>query len=176
VRSLARSLDLANKDRPDSQGICFLGRIRYPSFVRAYLGERPGDIVEQESGRTLGRHRGFWFHTIGQRSGLRLSGGPWYVVAKDTAANVVIVSHASARASRSRFVVGALHWIGEPPAAGPLLLKIRHTPELASCTIARLDDGRLEVTMSPPDPGIAAGQFAVFYDGPVCLGCGVIEG
>ncbi len=175
VREAARSLGLANKDRPDSQGICFLGKIRYPQFVRAYLGERPGDIVERESGRVLGRHRGFWFHTIGQRAGLGLSGGPWYVAAKDTAANVVYVSHGSVREARSTFVVRRPHWIACAPEQAALHVRIRHGPALARCTVRPLEDA-LEVAMDPPDAGIAAGQFAVFYDGEVCLGCGVIDG
>lgn len=177
VRAEARRLDLANKDRPDSQGICFLGKIRYPQFVRAYLGERPGDIVELGSGRVLGRHRGYWFHTIGQREGLGLGGGPWYVVKKDAAADVVYVSHASVRQPRATFSVSRLHWIAGPPQPGArLLVRIRHAPALASCALRPTAADALEVTMDPPDAGIAAGQFAVFYDGDTCLGCGVIEG
>jgi len=158
VRKLACEWNLPNRERPDSQGICFLGKIRYPQFVRAYLGERPGDIVERESGRALGRHRGVWFHTIGQRAGLGLGSGPWYVVAKDTAANVVFVSHGSARPSRSTFTVSRLHWIGEAPSGTRLQVRIRHAPALASCTIVPAETGSLKVTMSPPDPGIAPGQ------------------
>ena len=71
-------------NRKDSQGICFLGKVKFNEFVAEHLGERPGAIVELETGERLGTHKGFWFHTIGQRSGLRLSGGPWYVAAKDT--------------------------------------------------------------------------------------------
>jgi tRNA (5-methylaminomethyl-2-thiouridylate)-methyltransferase len=175
VREAARSLGLASSERPDSQGICFLGKIRYPQFVRAYLGERPGDVVERESGRVLGRHRGFWFHTIGQRAGLGLSGGPWYVTAKDPSANVVYVAHGSARQARSRFTVSRPHWIAGPPPQRPLQVRIRHAPALARCTVRPLADG-LEVAMDPPDGGIAAGQYAVFYDGEVCLGCGAIDG
>ena len=177
VREEARRLGLASMDRPDSQGICFLGRIRYPDFVRAYLGERPGAIVERESGRVLGRHRGYWFYTIGQREGLGLAGGPWYVAGKDTEADVVYVSHGSVRAARATFTVSRLHWIGEPPAAGAsLLVRIRHSPALASCSLRPAAGGAVEVAMDPPDAGVAPGQFAVFYDGEVCLGCGVIEG
>ncbi|PYM10217.1 MAG: tRNA 2-thiouridine(34) synthase MnmA, partial [Verrucomicrobia bacterium] len=60
VRQLAREYDLPNRDRKDSQGICFLGKIRYPEFVRHHLGERAGELVELETGRTLAEHRGFW--------------------------------------------------------------------------------------------------------------------
>jgi len=92
VRRLAREWELPNRDRKDSQGICFLGKVRYPEFIRHYLGERRGPIVERDTGRILGEHRGYWFHTIGQRQGLGLSGGPWYVVGKDTVENVVYIT------------------------------------------------------------------------------------
>ncbi len=89
VRKRARELGLSNQDRRDSQGICFLGKIPYREFVRHHLGEREGDIVDVESGSVLGRHKGYWFHTIGQREGLGLSHGPWFVQGKDVARNVV---------------------------------------------------------------------------------------
>ena len=76
VRRLAAELALPSATRPDSQGICFLGNIPYPAFVKACLGERPGAIVDIDTGRELGAHRGLWFHTIGQRQGLGLGGGP----------------------------------------------------------------------------------------------------
>lgn len=95
VRQLAESYDLANKARKDSQGICFLGKIPYNEFVGHYLGKRPGHLVDASSGEILGEHAGFWYHTIGQRTGLGLGNGPWYVVAKDTALNVVYVQHGS---------------------------------------------------------------------------------
>ncbi|MDE6467034.1 MAG: tRNA 2-thiouridine(34) synthase MnmA, partial [Duncaniella sp.] len=92
VREIAIATGMPNAYRRDSQGICFLGKINYNDFIRRHLGERPGPIVELETGRKLGQHRGFWFHTIGQRKGLGLSGGPWYVVKKNVHDNVVYVS------------------------------------------------------------------------------------
>ena len=85
VREIARRASLPSARRRDSQGICFLGKINYNDFVRRFLGEQEGDIVELETGKKLGKHRGYWFHTIGQRKGLGLSGGPWFVVRKDIA-------------------------------------------------------------------------------------------
>ncbi|MBP7368845.1 MAG: tRNA 2-thiouridine(34) synthase MnmA, partial [Paludibacteraceae bacterium] len=79
VRSIAQKAGLPSAKRQDSQGICFLGKINYNDFIRRYLGEKPGPIVEWETGKILGKHKGYWFHTIGQRKGLGLSGGPWYV-------------------------------------------------------------------------------------------------
>ena len=95
VRAIAEKAELPSAKRKDSQGICFLGNINYNEFIRNYMGEREGDIVELETGRKLGRHKGYWFHTIGQRKGLGLSGGPWFVIRKDVDTNTLYVSNAS---------------------------------------------------------------------------------
>ncbi len=182
VRGRAAELGLSNRNRPDSQGICFLGKIRYTDFVRHYLGERAGPIVEVETGRILGEHRGAWFYTIGQRQGLGLGNGPWYVVGRDVKTNRVEVSHAARVADKARqhFRVGAIHWISPPEASGGLHLKLRHGPELTGCTIMNEESAdiasarRLSVRMEKPDRGVAPGQFAVFYQGEVCLGSGMI--
>lgn len=82
------------------QGICFLGKLKFDDFLRHYLGEAPGTIVERETGRAIGEHRGLWFHTIGQRKGVGpglipgyVNLGPWYVSGKDMAANVLEVTN-----------------------------------------------------------------------------------
>jgi tRNA-specific 2-thiouridylase len=175
VRRLAREIDLPNQDRRDSQGICFLGKIPYREFVRHHLGEREGDIVELGSGRVLGRHKGYWFHTIGQREGLGLSHGPWFVQGKDVAGNVIYVSHADrlADSPRKSFEVEALHWIGEPPARRELAVRVRHGRALHPATFD-LEGERARVSLAEGDRGIAPGQFAVFYDGEICLGAGTI--
>jgi tRNA-specific 2-thiouridylase len=171
VRAFAKKLGLPNRDRPDSQGICFLGKIKYRDFVRHHLGEREGEIVERATGRVLGTHNGYWFHTVGQRSGLRLSHGPWFVEGKDVERNIVYVAHgerADAAASDS-FAVERLHWIAGPPARRDLEVRVRHGREVYP---ARIDVGpeRGTVSLERTVRGIAPGQFAVFYEGEVCLG------
>jgi tRNA (5-methylaminomethyl-2-thiouridylate)-methyltransferase len=175
VRKRARELDLPNQDRRDSQGICFLGKIPYRDFVRHHLGERAGEIVDADSGRVLGTHRGYWFHTIGQREGLGLSHGPWFVQSKDVARNIVYVSHRDRVAARWResFEVEAMHWIGDAPKRRDLTVRIRHGRTLHPATL-ELDSGRGRVLLRDRDRGIAPGQFAVFYDGEVCLGAAAI--
>ncbi len=175
VRRLARRFALPNHDRRDSQGICFLGKIRYDDFVRNYLGERPGEIREIGSNRRLGSHRGYWFHTVGQRRGLGLGGGPWYVVGKDPGDNVLYVAHGESLASHTgdRFHLPDVHWIGRPARAERLEVKIRHSPQTYGCQVARRGDG-LEIRLDDGDSGIAEGQAAVLYDGERCLGGGMI--
>ena len=186
VRLLAERHDLPTASRPDSQGICFLGKIRYPDFVRHYLGEREGKIVDEQSGKTLGSHSGFWFYTIGQRQGLGLSGGPWYVSGKHVDENIVFVTHKTfdSRRFKNQFVVAEPHWInGEPSveddhessSAKRYALKLRHGPEMLGCSIESLGNRRFVVEIETPDPGIAPGQFAVFYRGDFCLGGAKIE-
>ncbi|MCA9732916.1 tRNA 2-thiouridine(34) synthase MnmA [candidate division KSB1 bacterium] len=177
VRDLAKKYDLPNKERKDSQGICFLGKIKYPEFVKFHLGEKKGDIVDLNTNKVLGQHDGFWFHTIGQRQGLGLSGGPWFVVKKDTAANKIYVVHKSQYKVRARntFSVRGLNWIPQAPTKMELKTKLRHGPHLESCNIELKEDNRMAVELANEDQGIAPGQYAIFYDGVYCLGGGIIE-
>jgi tRNA-specific 2-thiouridylase len=178
VRAEAHRFSLVNANRPDSQGICFLGRIPFNDFVRHHLGERQGPIREAESGRLLGDHRGTWFHTIGQRRGLGLSGGPWYVVAKDIEQNVIFVVHADSLSNhvRSSFSIANPHWIAEPPTRSDLQVRIRHGERIEACTISQRLNGSLAVKFdATADPGVAPGQFAALYDVEECLGGGVVE-
>ncbi len=176
VRKLAHEWNLPNRNRKDSQGICFLGKIKYPEFVRFHLGEKTGEIIDIDTGRKLAEHRGVWFYTVGQRKGIGLAGGPWYVVKKDLEANQLFVSHADRYLdhARQQFTVADVHWIAGPPQATALHTKVRHSPHLEPCTLRPLDAQRWEVTLDHKDQGIAAGQSAIFYEGDICLGGGVI--
>lgn len=117
VREIAEREKLINARRKDSQGICFLGNIDYNEYVRRYLGEQPGDVIELETGKKIGSHKGLWFHTIGQRKGLGFGGGPWFVVKKDVENNVLFVSHGydPETAYKKDFKVHDLHWLTEKP-------------------------------------------------------------
>jgi tRNA-specific 2-thiouridylase len=178
VRALAQILNLPTKERKDSQGICFLGKFKFNDFVRHHLGNMPGPLIEHETGMVLGRHQGFWFHTIGQRHGSGLSGGPWYVVAKDPVANSVFVSrnYYSVDKKRDRCYVQECSWITGVPEKNNLTVKVRHGLSFHACNLLLDSHDSGVVQLATHDQGLAAGQFAVFYDGPICLGAGVIDG
>ena len=89
VRQLADDFQLPNRHRPDSQGLCFLGKVKFRDFMEINLGKKDGDIVDAVTGETIGTHHGVWYHTVGQRKGIgpylvpkASAFGPWYVVAK----------------------------------------------------------------------------------------------
>lgn len=177
VRDLAQKFDLPNKERKDSQGICFLGKLKFSDFIRHHVGDREGTIVEYETGAVLGKHKGFWYYTIGQRQGLGLAAGPWYVVAKDTEKNIVFISKSYYTPDKSRdtFEIGNCNWINDEPESGrSLKVKLRHGINMHDCTITKLGLDSFKVKLSASDQGIAQGQFAVFYDNDICLGGGVI--
>lgn len=178
VRALAEQFGLPNAKRKDSQGICFLGKFKFEEFLAFHLGRKTGKLIEYETGTVLGAHDGFWFYTLGQRHGMKLSGGPWYVVAKNTETNEVFVSQQEriADVARNTFVIGGMHWIsGVAPEQSELSVKIRHGAKEYPCRIESVGDGKWRVVLSEKDRGIAPGQFAVLYDGENCLGGGVIE-
>ena len=183
VRRIAENAHLPNAYRRDSQGICFLGQIDYNDFIRRHLGERPGPIIELETGRKLGEHHGYWFHTIGQRKGLGLSGGPWYVVRKNVEENVIYVSngYGTAKQYGRTLNLDEMHFISGNPwqgVEGPvdIMFKNRHTPHIMRGKFTRLDDRRWVIESEEDVQGIAPGQFAVIYDekGQLCYGSGII--
>lgn len=181
VRSLARQFHLPTKDRKDSQGICFLGKIKFADFVRHHLGVRKGKIVEWETGKIWGEHNGYWYFTIGQRKGIGLHGGPWYVVKKDMEENIIYISHQRnlEHQKSNLFQVGELSWIAKKPekeVLSHLEIKVRHGPRKYQGLLEWIEeDQRAQVQLvDDGDPGIAPGQFAVFYKNGYCLGCAKI--
>ena len=166
VRAIAAQAGLPSAQRKDSQGICFLGKINYNDFIRRYLGEREGKIVELETGKVLGTHKGYWFHTIGQRKGLYLSGGPWFVVRKDIEENVLYVSQGydPAAAHGREMTLMGFRWMSAELPLTDVKFKIRHTPEFHQGHLSWLPDGLVRLESDEPIQGIAAGQYATIYD------------
>lgn len=178
VRELAHRFNLPTRDRKDSQGICFLGKLKFNDFIKHHMGEFPGDIIEYESGKKLGTHKGFWFHTIGQRQGSGLAGGPWYVVAKDPHKNIVYMSreYYSDDKKRNTFIIEKCNWLaGSEPENKHVHVKLRHGPRMYEAQMQLLPNSCARITLAEDDQGIAPGQFAVIYDNELCLGAGIIQ-
>ena len=179
VRRIALEAKLPPARRKDSQGICFLGKIDYNDFLRRFLGEQEGKIIDIETNRILGTHKGYWFHTIGQRKGLGLSGGPWFVVKKNIRKNVIFVANGwdTQLQYGKTFKLAGMHWITEPAQPGPIAFKVRHVDHFMQGTLSLDEEGVWTVVSEEPVQGIAPGQFGCLYDRDctVCLGSGEIS-
>lgn len=191
VRAIAEQAHLLNAERKDSQGICFLGNIDFRDYIKAHLGENPGDVREIETGHKIGEHRGLWFYTIGQRKGLGFSGGPWFVVKKNLKRNILFVSHGydPEKVYKDHITMNDFHFIsGNPfdeewsaehdPGKGmSVTFKIRHTPEWLKGTLSQKEDGSWFLQADQKIHGVAPGQFCVVYDQHhhLCFGSGEIN-
>jgi tRNA-specific 2-thiouridylase len=177
AEAAARGLRVANK--PDSYDICFIPDGNTADWLAERLGERPGQIVDQE-GVVLGEHSGTYGFTIGQRKGLRLGvpaadGRPRYVMGLDADTRRVSVGpRDSLRVSRFECVRPL--WCDEPlTGTNELAVQIRaHSPEVRS-SVRVMDDEVLEVELSEPAFGVAPGQSAVFYAGTRVVGSAIID-
>lgn len=182
VRAIAESANLPSAKRQDSQGICFLGKVNYNDFIGRYLGEKEGPIVEFETGKVLGKHKGYWFHTVGQRKGLGLSGGPWYVIKKDVPGNIVYASkgfdvdaqYGYEFSMRNFNFITQNEW-KDASIHIDVTFKIRHTPDFTKGKIIQTSTG-YHLISEQKLQGIAPGQFGVVYDADsrICIGSGEI--
>ncbi|MBI2413593.1 MAG: tRNA 2-thiouridine(34) synthase MnmA, partial [Deltaproteobacteria bacterium] len=180
VRAIARKHGLKTSDKRESQEICFVEEPSYADFLSARIPARAGEIVD-ETGRVLGAHPGLFNYTIGQRKGLNLSGGPFYVLDIDVAGNRVVVGPEE-RLYSSGLVANGLNWIdGEAEALArsgaldDITVKIRYRHPGVASTVKLMDDGKAEVSFSMPQKAVTPGQAVVFYRGDEVLGGGWIE-
>ncbi|MEM7431902.1 MAG: tRNA 2-thiouridine(34) synthase MnmA [Pseudomonadota bacterium] len=185
VRLLARDRGLANHNKKDSTGICFIGERPFREFLETYLPANPGPINAVD-GREVGEHRGLMFYTLGQRQGLGIGGRqdandePWYVVDKDLDTNSLIVEQGeSERLLSSSLTAVEPSWIGAAPTALQdgmrCAAKVRYRQADQDCEVRGNNDGSLSVSFDKPQRAVAPGQYVVFYDGPRCLGGAVID-
>ena len=176
VRDIADREHLAPAHRRDSQGICFLGKINYNDYLRMLLGEREGEVIERETGKVIGKHKGYWFHTVGQRKGLGLAlGAPVYVCGKDMQANTVTVGPESELFDRIVYAED-VNWIAIPALTEPLRVTARtryHQVEQAA-TVYPAGEDRFRLEFDEPQRAPTPGQAVVLYQGDVVLGGGTI--
>lgn len=181
VRELAAKYDLPTAAKPDSQGICFVGKLNFHEFLRKRIPPTPGNIVTAE-GEVLGQHDGLDAYTIGQRQGLKVSHGQtiWYVAAKDRVKNELLVvpdrEHPKLYTQLAK--VGDLHWACQPPVelgkSCEVEVAVRYRQEPTGALLTLVDSSTLTLRFSQPVWALAPGQSAVLYQGAECLGGGIL--
>ena len=183
VRQIAEENGLPVSRKKDSTGVCFIGERRFKQFLQTYLPAQPGDMVAPD-GTVVGRHDGLMYYTLGQRRGLGIGGcgdgRSWFVIGKDLERNRLLVAqgedHPMLYATRAR--CGEVTWVGDAPLReGETLActcKFRYR-QADQAVEAHLEEGKLLLRSLTPQRAITPGQSAVLYDGPRCLGGGIVE-
>jgi tRNA-specific 2-thiouridylase len=193
VRQIADEIGLPNARKKDSTGICFIGERPFREFLGRYISHEPGPIKD-DRGRTIGRHVGLSFYTLGQRQGLGIGGvkekgaqrgggehQPWFVARKDVQTNTLyaVQGHDHPWLLAPALQAQDLSWTSGEAPAGPypraLAAKTRYRQADAACRIMRCDTQGLVLDFDLAQWAVTPGQFAVLYDGEVCLGGGVIN-
>lgn len=177
VRSLAKKTKIPVANKPDSQGICFLGHVAVETILRKKIPVQHGPIVTTE-GERVGEHDGVAFYTVGQRRGMGIGGGiPYYVADKDFATNTLIVCKGNRNAAlyKKELHTKDPHWINAAPAM-PLdcsvMIRYRQPAQKARAT---KDSKGLRIAFKDPQRAVTPGQYAAFYDDNTCLGSAVIQ-
>lgn len=180
VRVLAEKYGLPTARKKDSQGICFIGQVKMSDFLRHYLPDNPGDIVDV-NGKKLGRHDGLHFFTMGQRKGHGVAspkeGVAYVVVGKDVEKNTLILGYED-KGTRglyaARAVVGNIANT-KSDLPGRVLAQPRYRAPAEPCSCRYIGDGRVELVFDDPVRALAVGQVCAFYDGDRMLGGGFFE-
>jgi len=175
VRQLAKKFNLPVAQTKESQEVCFIQNTT-EEFLKKYLKAKPG-AIQNKAGQTLGQHSGFWFYTIGQRKGIGLSGGPYFVVDKDFKKNILIVSNNENDLLKKDLIAEKVNWVSIQPSKFPLKVKAqiryRHVP--ASAMLYQLPATNYKLVFAKPQRAITPGQSVVWYQGEELLGGGVIS-
>jgi len=178
VRIKSKELGLSSADRPDSQDLCFLGKMDYREFLTKYASESilPGDIVDEE-GNILGKHEGLPFYTIGQKKKLRIANNPQYfVISKNISFNKLIVRNKNS-SDPINFIVKNLNWLSpiQHENIFQCMVKIRYRSLELPATVNIESSDTVSVMINYPHSAeITPGQIAAFYIDELCMGGGII--
>lgn len=173
VRQLAKKLKLPSAEVSESQEICFV-QDNVNNFLKRHIKEKPGNIQNKER-KVLGRHQGLWFYTIGQRKGIGLSGGPYFVLNKDLRKNLLIVTKNQKDLLKKELSLKEVSWISgkEPKLPLKAEIKIRYRAKPCSGKIYK-NKGRYKIIFKNPQRALTPGQSAAFFKGQELLGGGII--
>lgn len=185
VRKIAHELELDTvMDKKDSTGICFIGERNFKEFLKNYIPASRGEIRDIENERVLGYHDGVMYYTIGQRRGLGIGGihgeeaKGWFVAKKDVKNNILYVASGEENEylDSTSCTVDTLNFITDKPVDGAHInVKFRYRQADNAVTIHYLDNDLVKLVYDTPIKAVTPGQAAVFYDGEICLGGGLIK-
>jgi len=183
VRAMAKRFGLVTYKTPESQEVCFV-QTKTANFLKKHLKQNQGNIVENETGKVLGKHQGLWFYTIGQRKAIGLSGGPWFVVKKDIKNNVLIVSKKQKDLLQKEVLFTKAYWLSKQTFPFKAKAKIRYNTKPANCVVSKMPEvapRAFKAVFTKPQKAVTPGQSIVFYqnqrgDTSRVLGGGVIRG
>lgn len=181
LRQLAEEAGLPNAKRKDSQGICFIGKIRINDFLEQYIPQKPGKIVNT-AGKVLGEHKGLFHYTIGQRRGINVPSNTdneyYVVVAKRFAENELVVAFDHPETAGTLYTmeswVNNLSWVNRPITEKcEILARVRYRDASTPIVFTPDENGGAHIAYKHMQRGIASGQIIAFYDGETLLGGGV---
>ena len=173
---MAKERGLFTANKKDSQGICFVGKIGIREFLSQYVEQKPGEIIDKQTGKVLGHHDGAIFYTLGQRHGLDIGGGlPYYVVGKNMDKNEVYVTTDLNDGTlwRKNVELSDVHWINERLEEGDYHIRVRHRAPLIGATLRHAKEG-VTLELQEDQRAITAGQSIVIYNGDTCVGGGIV--
>ncbi|NER19600.1 MAG: tRNA 2-thiouridine(34) synthase MnmA [Symploca sp. SIO1C2] len=177
TRRLAAEYELKTADKPESQDLCLIeSHGSMQAFLDKYITPTTGEIVDLD-GKVVGQHQGIHHYTIGQRKGLGIAAAqPLYVIALDAVQNRVIVGDRT-RATQLECSVGRMNWVSIPQPTHPIrtTVQVRYRSQAVGVNVIPLENNRVKLVFDEPQFSITPGQAAVFYNGDILLGGGIIE-
>lgn len=175
VRRIALEMGLPSAKRPESQEICFVGEGNYSGYMEPLIKQKEGAIIEFETNRVLGAHKGIHLYTIGQRKRLGIATGrPLYVIRIDPQTNNIYVGQKES-AMKKEFIVKDINWLMAHDRAFRATVKIRSMMKAEPAAIDSTGDDQWRVFYDRPQWAPAPGQSAVFYEGDTVIGGGIIN-
>lgn len=191
VRKLALKYDLINATKKDSQGLCFMGKVDVKDFLKKYIREKEGDVID-EKGEKIGKHSGVFYFTLGERHGFKITkktpnDKPYYIIAKDFDENTLTVSEDLEKIKNEnskKVLLKSVNLIsGDIKEGKKYQARIRYRQPLEPCSIKvqslkskeKSKDTKIELHFINPQKSVTPGQSAVIYDGEICIGGGIIE-
>ncbi|MDP3982330.1 MAG: tRNA 2-thiouridine(34) synthase MnmA, partial [bacterium] len=173
VRALAKKMGLPNAERKDSQGICFIGKMDITEFLKAHIKGKPGNIVDM-AGNVLGKHGGVYWYTVGQRHGLEMAGGPYYVVRQNIPLNTLVVTKDEKDLLQKRAVIQNINWISGIEERVEATARIRYRGPKVKAVLQKQKEGPYSLEFAEPQRAVTPGQFAVLYKGEQVICAGII--